>query len=145
VLQIEKGMTPGTIHRLVELERKPSSCPILFAWTGASCDFVADFLGVGGLGYFETPGVYSKPDPSEYVLLPALQPKDGSYLLDVLEPLEECTYLDELKLTVVDHPADVTVVPDEMFAVRGRLRVSGCSRSGRKRSRGQHTTIKAAT
>src|SRR4029450_12841390 len=42
-----------------------------------------------------------------------------SYLLDVLEPLEECTYLDELKLTVVDHPADVTVVPDEMFAVRG--------------------------
>jgi len=119
VLQIEKGMTPGTIHRLVELERKPSSCPILFAWTGASCDFVADFLGVGGLGYFETPGVYSKPDPSEYVLLPALQPKDGSYLLDVLEPLEECTYLDELKLTVVDHPADVTVVPDEMFAVRG--------------------------
>jgi len=119
VLQAERGLTPGKIHRIKEIERKPTSCPILFAWTGERFEFVADFLGVGGLGYFELPGVYSKPDPTEYVLLPELRPQDGFYRLDVLEPLEECTYLDDVKLTVVEHASDVTVLPDEMFAIRG--------------------------
>jgi hypothetical protein len=119
VLQSERGLAALELHRIQEKERKPSSCPILFAWTGESFQFVADFLGVGGLGYLEGKDAYSKPDPTEYVLLPPLEPRDGSYVLQVLEPLEECTYLDELQLTAVDHPADVTVLPDEMFAVRG--------------------------
>jgi hypothetical protein len=80
---------------------------------------VGDFLGVGGLGYFELPGAYSRPDPSEQLLLPALEPLDGAYRLDVLEPLEECTYLDALSLVAVDSPAGVSVIPEEMFAIRG--------------------------
>ncbi len=119
VLQSELGLAGGRVRKIKEIERKPSSCPILFTWTGKGWELVADFLGVGGLGYLELPGVYSKPDPSEYVLLPALEPAGGRYLLDILEPLEECTYLDELKLTVVDHPAQLTVIPEEMFAVKG--------------------------
>jgi Flp pilus assembly protein TadD len=119
VLQSERGLTAGKVHRIREEERKPSSCPVLFAWDGSGFAYVGDFLGVGGLGYFELPGIYSRPDPTEYVLLPRLAPLDGRFLIDVLEPLEECTYLDELKLTVVEHPAAVTVLPDEMFAVKG--------------------------
>ncbi|HVR73099.1 MAG TPA: CRTAC1 family protein, partial [Planctomycetota bacterium] len=119
ILQAELSFVGGRLHRIEEIERKPSSCPVLFAWTGAGYEYVGDFLGVGGLGYLELPGVYSRPDPTEYVLLPKLEPRDGSFRLDILEPLEECTYLDELKLTVVEHPQDVTVLPEEMFAVRG--------------------------
>jgi len=119
VLQSERSLVGGRRHRIREIERKPSSCPILFAWTGTKYEFVADFLGVGGLGFLELPGVYLKPDPTEYLSLPSLRALDGHYRLEVLEPLEECTYLDALELTVVDHPADVKVLPKEMLAVRG--------------------------
>jgi hypothetical protein len=119
VLQSELSLQGGKVHPIFEIERKPTSCPMLFAWSGGEFRFVADFLGVGGLGYLELPGIYSKPDPTETVLLPSLDARDGEYALEVLEPMEECTYLDELSLTVVDHPADVQVVPEEMFAVTG--------------------------
>ena len=119
VLQSERSLVGGQRHRIREIERKPSSCPILFAWTGETYEFVGDFLGVGGLGFLELPGIYLKPDPTEYISLPALRALDGHYQLEVLEPLEECTYLDTLQLTVVDHPADVNVIPKEMLAVRG--------------------------
>src|SRR5262249_38627909 len=58
VLQVERGLAAGRVHSIREEERKPSSCPIVFAWTGKDFEFVADFLGVGGLGYLELPGVY---------------------------------------------------------------------------------------
>ena len=119
VLQAERRLVAGKTHRIQELDRKPSSCPILFVWTGERFEFVGDFLGVGGLGYFEQPGVYSKPDPSEYLLVPEPKPRDGELVLVVLEPLEEATYLDQFALVAIDHPADVSVLPDEMFAIRG--------------------------
>lgn len=119
VLQSELSLEGGKVHRIQEIQRKPTSCPVLFAWDGDAFRFVGDFLGVGGLGYFELPGEYSKPDPSEYVLLEKLEPRDEEYALEILEPMEECAYLDELKLVAVDHPRDVCVIPEEMFAVRG--------------------------
>ena len=50
ILQSELGLVSGRIHELKEKERKPTSCPVLFSWNGESFEFVADFLGVGGLG-----------------------------------------------------------------------------------------------
>ncbi len=44
---------------------------MLFAWDGSRFRFVTDVLGVGGIGFFERPGVYSAPYPREDVLLPA--------------------------------------------------------------------------
>jgi hypothetical protein len=38
-------------------------------------------------------------------------------VLQVLEPLEEVTYLDEVKLIAVDHPAGTEMYPNEMMAV----------------------------
>jgi tetratricopeptide (TPR) repeat protein len=125
VLQSELGLASGRLHRLKEVERKPSSCPILFAWDGAEFRFVADFLGVGGLGYFQAPGSYASPDASELLWIPFLAPRlpaaggEPQLELRVLEPLEECTYLDQASLLAVDHPAEVTVLPLEMGAVRG--------------------------
>jgi Flp pilus assembly protein TadD len=115
---------------VAELDRKPSSCPYLFAWNGERFAFVTDFLGGGEMGYYEAPGVRNVPDPVEYVRLApgALAAKDGRYELRVTNELEEVLYLDRLRLLAVDHPADVSVYPDEgmtdppkrfrLFAVR---------------------------
>jgi hypothetical protein len=101
-----------------ELDRKPSSCPYLYAWNGERFEFLTDFLGAGEMGYTLAPGVRSDPDPVEYVRIAPgrLAPKDGRYELRVTNELEEVLYLDRLRLLALDHPADVQVYPDEGMA-----------------------------
>jgi Flp pilus assembly protein TadD len=121
VLQSEMEVTAGKTLAVSELDRKGSSCPILFAWNGAKYGFITDFLGVGGLGFLIKPGVYGPPDPDEYLKIESAQLKerDGYYLLQILENLEEISYLDEAKLWVVDHPAGSSVYPNERFGGEG--------------------------
>jgi Tfp pilus assembly protein PilF len=123
VLQSELEVAGDRRFEVQKVERKPSSCPLLFAWDGEGFAFVTDILGVGGLGFFVEPGVYAPPDPTEDVLIPAHQIalKDGRYLLRINEPLEEVTYLDALHLRIYDHPASTSVVPDERFAASAPL------------------------
>ncbi len=98
-----------------ELDRKPSSCPYLYAWDGSHFAFVTDFLGAGEMGYYHAPGVRSVPDPVEYVRLAPgqLVPREGRYELRVTNELEEVLYLDRVRLLAIDHPSDVLVLPDE--------------------------------
>ncbi|HXK12616.1 MAG TPA: FG-GAP-like repeat-containing protein [Vicinamibacteria bacterium] len=115
---------------VTELDRKPSSCPYLYAWTGERFEFLTDFLGAGEMGYYEAPGVRNSPDPVEYVRIAPgrLVPRDGRYELRVTNELEEVLFLDRLRLLAIDHPADVAVYPDagmtdppkafRLFAVR---------------------------
>jgi hypothetical protein len=119
LLQGESHLSAGTKKAITQVYRKSSSCPLLFAWNGERMAFVTDFLGVGGLGFFIEPGVYAPPDPTESVWIPRLHPRDGVYELSIHEPMEEVCYLDEAKLLVIDHPAGMTVVPDERMAVLG--------------------------
>ncbi len=121
VLQSEMEVSAGQTFSVSELDRKGSSCPILFAWNGGKFGFITDFLGVSGLGFLTRPGVYGQPDPDEYLKIEAeqLKEREGYYLLQVLENLEEVSYLDEAKLWVVDHPADSTVYPNERFGGAG--------------------------
>ena len=104
-----------TATSLLELDRKPSSCPYLYAWDGERYAFVTDFLGAGEMGYWVAPGVRSHPDPLEYVRVAPgqLRPRNGRYDLRVTNELEEVLYLDRVQLLAVDHPADVDVYPDE--------------------------------
>jgi hypothetical protein len=117
VLQAELELPADQVVTVTELQRKTSSCPHLFAWDGSHFEFVSDFGGMGGIGYLTAPGVYSKPDPTEYIPIPNLAPRDGEYVLQVLEPIEEAVYFDEAKLIAVDHPAETEVYPNEMMAV----------------------------
>jgi hypothetical protein len=100
---------------VAELDRKPSSCPYLYAWNGERFSFLTDFLGAGEMGYYHAPGVWSDPDPVEYVRIApgALAPREGRYELRVTNELEEVLYLDRLRLLALDHPEDALVFPDE--------------------------------
>ncbi len=120
VLQAELDVPAGQRTEQAELDRKGSSCPLLFAWNGGRFGFVTDFLGVGGLGMWMAPGVYGTPDPDEFVKIEPsqLQPRDGAYLFQVMENLEEISYLDEAKLIVMDHPAGIEVYPNEAFGAK---------------------------
>lgn len=102
---------------VVKIQRKASSCPILFSFDGRRFAFVTDFLGGGGLGFFVEPGIRAPPDPTEDVRIPPvlIAPRAGRYLLRVAEPLEEVTYFDQLHLLAYDHPSDWELYPDERF------------------------------
>jgi hypothetical protein len=117
VVQGDLDLPADKLTRIEELPRKTASCPHLFAWNGTRFDFVADFGGMGGLGYRTGPATFAVPDPTEYVPIPRLESQGGEYLLQVVEPLEEVVYFDEAKLMAVDHPEGTEVYPNEMAAV----------------------------
>ena len=118
ILQAETGVTPARGSRdvaIIELDRKPSSCPYLFTWNGRGFEFVTDFMGGGEMGAWMGPGAWNHPDPDEYVRIRGdqLRERDGRYELRVTNELEEALFVDRLQLIAVDHPADVEVYPNE--------------------------------
>ncbi len=121
VWQAELNKPACRLVRIDEQNRKTGSCPVLFTWDGNRYTFVTDFLGAGTLGEAMPDGQCMQPRPEECVKIEAhqLAVKDGFYVLKVAEPMDEVTYLDQLQLVVVDHPADVGVYPDERFVLAG--------------------------
>jgi tetratricopeptide (TPR) repeat protein len=107
--------TTNATLTVTELDRKPSSCPYLFAWNGERFEFITDFMGGGELGYWVAPGVRAAPDPDEYVRIRGdqLRPRAGRYELRVTNELEEVLFMDKLELVAVAHPAGVEVYPGE--------------------------------
>ena len=126
VLQTEVALDRGRLHVIEETQRQLSSCPVLFAFNGTSMAFVTDILGVGGIGFFERPGVYSAPFPREHLLLPdgSLAPRHGRYALVIGEPMEEVTYLDRASLVAYDLPPGWQMVLDERKAIAGPMPTS---------------------
>lgn len=102
-----------------ELDRKPSSCPYLFAWNGERFEFITDFLGGGEMGNWAGPGVYHKPDSDEFVRISAdkLKARNGRYQLRITNELEEVLFLDHVKLVAVEHPAGAEVYPNEGLGI----------------------------
>jgi tetratricopeptide (TPR) repeat protein len=100
---------------VTELDRKPSSCPYLFAWNGERFEFITDFMGGGELGYWIAPGVRAAPDPDEYVRIRGdqLKPRDGRYEFRVTNELEEVLFMDKLQLVAVAHPEGAEIYPGE--------------------------------
>lgn len=121
VAQVEIAMAAGQHHKIAELQRKISSCPVLFAWNGRRFEFITDFAGVGGLGYFVAPGESAQPQVLEHVKIEPqqLQLNEGAYELRITEPMEETAYIDRLELLAVDHANDASVFPDERLAISG--------------------------
>jgi hypothetical protein len=116
VLQDELDAAARVTLRVEELDRKGSSCPILYAWDGSRMRFQADMIGAGVIGQWAGPGVRNVSDPDEYFLVEGAVPdKDGRLRFALVEQMEETTYLDAVRLLAVDHPHGVRVFPNERF------------------------------
>ena len=118
VAQDEIELAAGAARPIVELDRRGSSCPVLFAWDGSRYRFITDVLGAGVLGHWVAPGTRNVPDPTEYVKIEGFSPspRNGLLSFQLMEPMEEVVYLDQVRLLAVDHPADTEVFPNEYFA-----------------------------
>jgi tetratricopeptide (TPR) repeat protein len=144
VLQDEIQVAGDKQQDIMEIDRRGSSCPTLFAWNGEKYEFVADMLGAGVVGHWIGPNQRDVPRPVEWIKIDGgmIQGKMasgvGPQTLDFIksesagvrrptsdagilsfrfmEPLEEAVYLDQVRLLAVDHPANVEVYPNEYFA-----------------------------
>jgi tetratricopeptide (TPR) repeat protein len=121
VLETDIDLAAGKLHHLVEQNRMPTSCPLLFAWNGRKFEFVTDCLGVGGLGYAIGPNRYAPVRPWENILIPPgmMQQLSGRLQLKFAEPMEEMTYLDSAALVTYDLPPGWRMTLDERAAVNG--------------------------
>jgi tetratricopeptide (TPR) repeat protein len=118
VLQDELRIPAGVRRRITEIDRRGSSCPILFVWNGQRYEFLADIIGPGIIGHWIGPNHRNVPDPDEYFKVAGSQVhiQNGRIRFRMIEPMEELDYLDQVRLLAVDHPADVEVNPNEYFA-----------------------------
>jgi Tfp pilus assembly protein PilF len=118
VPQDEINLAAKKMQTIAELDRRGSSCPVLFSWNGREYEFIADMIGPGVVGHWIAPGERDVPDPDEYLKVPASSAKALNGLLSFrfMEPMEETVYLDQVKLLAIDHPAAYEVFPNERFA-----------------------------
>jgi len=117
VPQDEINLAAKKTQVIAELDRRGSSCPILFSWNGHEYEFIADMIGPGVVGHWIAPGERDVPDPDEYLKVSARSVKARNGLLSFrfLEPMEETVYLDQVRLLAIDHPVAYEVFPDERF------------------------------
>src|SRR5271157_4188634 len=117
VPQDEVNLEARKVQSISEIDRRGSSCPILFSWNGKEYEFIADMIGPAVVGHWVAPGERDVPDPDEYLKVPAksVQPKNGMLSFRFLEPMEETVYLDQVRLLAIDHPANIEVNPNERF------------------------------
>ncbi len=115
VVQDEVSLAAG-FTKVDEIDRRGSSCPLLFAWDGRRYRFVADMIGAGVVGHWIAPGQRNLPDPTEYIKVENVALRGNRLSFRLMEPMEEVVYLDQVRLLAVDHPAGVEVFPNEYFA-----------------------------
>lgn len=119
LLDIGPGKEPvtGDFGGLRQPEGLVGSCPFLYTWNGKTYEFISDVLGITPLGLPMAPGRLVPPDHDEYVLVRGdqLEARDGVLEMQFTEELREVTYLDRVRLDVIDHPEGTRVYPDERF------------------------------
>ena len=123
VEQHDFDVVEGSRWAMKRVQRLEGSCPFLYTWNGEKYEFVTDVLGITPLGLPMAPGMMVQPDHDEYVLVRGEQMKprvgeDGKAYFDMqfTEELREVTYLDRLRLEVVDHPEGTEIFPNERFS-----------------------------
>jgi Flp pilus assembly protein TadD len=117
VPQDEINLAAQKEQNIAELDRRGSSCPVLFSWNGREYEFIADMIGPGVVGHWVAPGERDVPDPDEYLKVAArsVRARNGLLSFRFMEPMEETVYLDKVRLLAIDHPGDYDVYPNERF------------------------------
>lgn len=116
LIQNESEQPVGS-HRYIEKPRLSGSCPMIFTWNGEEFEFISDVLGVAPLGAGLGDGEFFPTDHDEYVWIDgtSLKPRDGFYEVRVTEELREVSYLDQIQLVALDHPANTEIYTNEKF------------------------------
>jgi len=121
---------PGTDQDVTESEMLKGSCAFLYTWDGKRFRFVTDVMWRSALGMplglLGSSTAYAPAGASqEYLRIPgdALQPRSGTYTLQLTEELWETAYADQLELIAVDHPDSVDVFTDERFVPPGPVQM----------------------
>ncbi len=135
VLQDEIDLPRQRVIAMTEVDRRGSSCPVLFAWDGHRYKFVTDVVGAAVVGHWFTPTRRNTPNPGEWVKIDGANTAlvNGRISVRFMEPMEEVNYIDQLRMIAVDHPETVEVNPDERFLddppfASGRVIASGNTR-----------------
>lgn len=117
VPQDEINLAANKTIALKELDRRGSSCPVLFAWDGTRYKFISDVIGAAVVGHWVSPTAKNANDPDEWIKVDGanLKERNGLYSLRFGEPMEEINYIDQVRLVAVDHPQGTEVYPDEKF------------------------------
>jgi hypothetical protein len=118
------GMAQNVIQpaadRVLDIEeyvKVSASCAFLWADGGQGFKLVNEVLGVGPLGVPMNAREFFPVDCTELTKIEPdqLAAKDGHYELRLTEDLRELAYVDQVELRVLDHPADLEIIPNEMF------------------------------
>jgi tetratricopeptide (TPR) repeat protein len=117
VPQDELNVAAKGTDQIKELDRRGSSCPVVFAWNGSKYEFITDTIGAAVIGHWVSPYAHNIPDPDEWIKVEGsqLQPRDGYLSLRFGEPMEEVNFVDQARLVAIDHPANSEVYPNERF------------------------------
>jgi tetratricopeptide (TPR) repeat protein len=117
VLQDEIDLPQQRVIAMKEVDRRGSSCPVLFAWDGHRYKFVTDVIGASVVGHWFTPTRRNTPNPGEWVKIDgtSVAPVNGKISVRFMEPMEEVNYIDQLRMIATDHPESVEVNPDKRF------------------------------
>ncbi len=117
VPQDELNIAAKGIAEIKELDRRGSSCPVVFAWNGSKYEFITDTIGAAVIGHWISPYAHNIPDPDEWIKVDGsqLKSKDGYLSLRLGEPMEEVNFVDQARLVAIDHPAGSEVYPNERF------------------------------
>jgi tetratricopeptide (TPR) repeat protein len=117
LIQNEVKQATNQAHVYEEAQRLSGSCPMIWTWNGHEFEFITDVLGVAPLGASDGDGSYFPVDHDEYVQIPgtALSQNGDHYEVRVTEELSEVSYLDQIQLYTVDHPAGTEIFTNEKF------------------------------
>ncbi|HWQ52051.1 MAG TPA: tetratricopeptide repeat protein [Bryobacteraceae bacterium] len=117
MIQNEVRQAAGRTIEVREAPRLSGSCPMIFTWNGREFEFITDVLGVAPLGASSGDGQFFPVDHDEYITISgdSLKPVDGRYEIRITEELSEVTYLDQVRLMALDHPAEMDVFTNDKW------------------------------
>jgi tetratricopeptide (TPR) repeat protein len=118
LIQNEMKQAGNKAYMYKEAQRLSGSCPMIWTWNGAGFQFITDVLGVAPLGAMSGDGSFFPVDHDEYIQIPGdvlKKNSGGNFEIRITEELSEVSYLDQVHLIAVDHPAAVEIFTNEKW------------------------------
>jgi len=117
LIQNETNQATNKTYNYEEAQRLSGSCPMIWTNNGREFEFITDVLGVAPLGASDGEGSYFPVDHDEWVTIPAraMVRSGDRYEVRITEELSEVSYLDQVELYTLDHPASKEIFTNEKF------------------------------